>query len=126
MGACSSRVELVELCGEVLCAGTACCKRDGKGALTQHVQTCGAGCGIFFLVHRCDTVLLRGPHAAYSISPYVDDNGEEDVGLRRGRPLYLDQGRIQHLYRLWAQHLTAREVVRERVMRERVIREAYY
>ena len=58
--------------------------------------------------------------------PYVDDNGEEDVGLRRGRPLYLDQGRIQHLYRLWAQHLTAREVVRERVMRERVIREAYY
>ena len=114
------------LCGEVLCAGTACCKRDGKGALTQHVQSCGAGCGIFFLVHRCDTVLLRGPHAAYSISPYVDGNGEEDVGLRRGRPLYLDQGRIHHLYRLWAQHLTAREVVRERVMRERVIREAYY
>merc|ERR1711924_27683 len=36
------------LCGELLCAGTQCCKRDGVGAPTQHVRTCGAGCGISF------------------------------------------------------------------------------
>ena len=51
------------VCGEVLCAGTACCKRDGIGALTRHVRTCGAGVGLFLLVNRTHTVLLRGPHA---------------------------------------------------------------
>ena len=114
------------LCGALLCAGTACCKRDGVGALTQHVAGCSAGHGIFFLVHRTHTVLLRGPHAAYSISPYVDEHGEEDNGLRRGRPLHLDPERMRTLARLWAQHTISGEVVRERVMRDRVVRESFY
>ena len=41
--------------------------------------------GLFFLVNKCTTVLLRGPHAAYTASPYVDEHGEEDSGLKRGR-----------------------------------------
>ena len=114
------------VCGEVLCAGTACCKRDGIGALTRHVRTCGAGVGLFLLVNRTHTVLLRGPHAAYSISPYVDEHGEEDAGLRRGRPLHLDAERMRTLEQLWASHGVAGEVVRERVMRDRVVREGYY
>ena len=73
------------LCGELLCAGSQCCKVNGIGALTRHVAECSAGCGMFLLVHKCTTVLLRGPHAAYSSSPYVDDHGEEDNGLKRGR-----------------------------------------
>ena len=113
-------------CGELLCAGSQCCKRNGVGALTRHVASCGAGCGLFFLVHRCGTVLIRGPHAAYSISPYVDEHGEEDSGLRRGRPLHLDADRMRQLGRLWASHAVAGEVVRERVLRERVIREGYF
>ena len=59
-------------------------------------------------------MLLRGPHAAYSISPYVDDHGEEDPGLRRGRPLHLDRERMSTLARLWASHSIVGEVVRER------------
>ena len=114
------------VCGELLCAGSSCCKRSGVGALTRHVQSCGAGTGLFFLVHRAHTVLLRGPHAAYAISPYVDDHGEEDASLRRGRPLHLDAERMRQLARLWAEHAVAREVVRERVMRDRVVREFYY
>ena len=66
---------------------------NGVGALTRHVAECGFGSGIFFLLHRCSTVLLRGPHAAYSISPYVDEHGEEDNGLKRGRPLHLSAER---------------------------------
>ena len=114
------------LCGALLCAGTACCKRDGVGALTQHVASCSAGHGLFFLLHRTHTVLLRGPHAAYSISPYVDAHGEEDAGLRRGRPLYLDKERMRTLSRLWAAHSISGEVVRERALRDRVVREAFY
>ena len=68
----------------------------------------------------------RGPHACYSISPYVDDHGEEDAGLRRGRPLHLDAERMQTLSKLWAQHAISGEVVHERVMRDRVVREGYY
>ena len=113
-------------CGTLLCAGTSCCKRDGIGALTQHVASCSAGHGIFFLVNRTHTVLLRGPHACYSISPYVDDHGEEDAGLRRGRPLHLDAERMQTLSKLWAQHAISGEVVHERVMCDRVVREGYY
>ena len=91
---------------------------------------CGAGTGLFFLVHRSGTLLLRGPYAAYSISPYVDAHGEEDASLRRGgrgaAPLHLDPERMRQLSRLWASHAIGAEVVRERVMRERVIRESYY
>ena len=114
------------LCGAVLCAGTGCCKRHGQGALTRHVSECGAHVGLFFLLHRCGTVLLRGPHAAYGPSPYVDEHGEEDPGLRRGRPLHLDQTRLAQLHRIWAAHSIAGEVVRERSMRDRVVREGFY
>ena len=114
------------LCGALLCAGTTCCKRHSVGALTQHVSTCGAGVGLFFLLHKCTTVLIRGSHAAFCCSPYVDEHGEEDAGLKRGRPLTLDPHRMAQLERLWASHCIASEVVRERVTRERVIRENFY
>lgn len=35
------------------------------------------------------SLLIRGPRAAYGPSPYVDAHGEEDPGLRRGKPLFL-------------------------------------
>ena len=77
-------------------------------------------------MHKCTTVIVRGSYAAYSVSPYVDAHGEEDTGLKRGRPLALDARRVRHLWRLLASHNVAGEVVRERMVRERVIRENYY
>ena len=90
------------------------------------MRTCGAGVGLFFLLHRTNTVLLRGPHAAYSISPYVDDHGEEDVGLRRGALLRLHAGRVAALEALYNTHGVAREVARLRARSSRVIRDNYY
>ena len=90
------------------------------------MRKCGHGTGVFFLLNRCYTVLLRGAHAAYSISPYVDEHGEEDSGLRRGRPLHLDPERVRQLEWLWSSHSVPGEVVRSRVMRDRVIRESFY
>ena len=114
------------LCGELLCAGSQCCKQNGVGALTRHAGTCGAGVGLFLLVHKCTTVIVRGSYAAYSVSPYVDAHGEEDPSLKRGRPLGLDAERVRHLWKMLASHGIAGEVVRERMVRDRVIRENYY
>jgi hypothetical protein len=114
-------------CGAVLCAGTACCKRDGVGALTRHAcAECSEGAGLFLLVHKCQVILLRGGHAAYWCSPFVDEFGEEDSGLRRGRPLRLDPARVAGLQQLWTGHAIAGEVVRERSTRDRVIRDNYW
>lgn len=37
-----------------------------------------------------------------SMSPYLDSHGEEDVNLKRGRPLYLSILRYGEIQRLWA------------------------
>uniref|UniRef100_A0A7S0IVX6 E3 ubiquitin-protein ligase n=1 Tax=Calcidiscus leptoporus TaxID=127549 RepID=A0A7S0IVX6_9EUKA len=117
---------LCMLCGRLLCAGSACCKVNGVGALTQHAAVCGRGTGLFFLLYKCSTVLIRGLHAAYAFSVYVDEHGEEDSGLRRGLPLMVDSKRVAQLEHLWASHGVAREVVLERTVRDRVIRDNYW
>lgn len=48
------------------------------------------------------TLLVRGAYSCYFASPYVDAHGEEDVGLKRGRPLWLSQTRYQALQEMWA------------------------
>lgn len=71
-------------------------------------------------------LLIRGPHASYAPSIYVDDHGEEDVGLRRGAPLSLDRDRLRNLEHLYNAHGVAREVARLRAKSNRVIRDNYY
>jgi len=51
---------------------------------------------------------------------------QEDVGLRRGRPLYLSAERFARVQQLWREHQVAKEVTRIRISSERVIRESYY
>jgi len=114
------------ICGALLCAGSECCKRDGLGALTRHAAAeCSEGSGVFLLLHKCQTVILRGSHAAYWSSPYVDDFGEEDSGLERGRPLKLDPVRLARLRKMWSGHAVAAAVVKERSTRDRIIRDNY-
>ena len=67
---------------------------------------------------KCAVLLVRGPHASYAPSIYVDDHGEEDVGLRRGAPLRLHAGRVAALEALYNTHGVAREVAR---LRARVV-----
>ena len=91
-----ARPALCLLCGQVENA-------DGKGACTAHAARCGLGTGAFFLLQECLVVLMHGPRACYLASPYVDDHGERH-GQFRGRPLYLDQTRLQLLRDLTAHH----------------------
>lgn len=85
---------------------------EGKGECTKHASECGAGCGIFFLVQKCVTILIHKEKAVFSMSPYVDNHGE--TPHYRGRPLYLDKARYDSLHEFWSAHLTREKVVSER------------
>ncbi len=45
-------------------------------------------------------------------SPYVDSHGE--TPQYRGRPLFIETTRYEHLQELWSSHLTREKVVYER------------
>ncbi len=96
------------------------------GACTVHAREVGSGTGIFFLVQKCTVLLMHNNKSAYSASLYVDRHGEEDPGLRRGRPLFLNDARYRELEMLWRQQGIPREVAQIRSTSDRVIRDNWY
>jgi hypothetical protein len=96
------------------------------GACTLHARKTGSGIGIFFLVQKCTVLLMHNNKSAYSPSLYVDEHGEEDPGLRRGRPLFLNDARYRALENLWRQQGIPREVAQIRSTSDRVIRDNWY
>eukprot|EP00955_Chlamydomonas_euryale_P050209 354474-Chlamydomonas_euryale.AAC.3 len=54
--------------------------------------------------HPTAVVAVRGRRIAVCQSPYLDVHGEEDLDLRRGRPLRLDPTCYSQLGALWAAH----------------------
>ncbi|KAL7520416.1 hypothetical protein ACHAWX_006661 [Stephanocyclus meneghinianus] len=103
-------------------------KKDYRppGTCTLHARKVGSGIGIFFLVQKCTVLLMHNNKSAYSPSLYVDEHGEEDVGLRRGRPLFFSEERYQALETLWRSHGIPREVSQIRSTSDRVIRDNWY
>jgi hypothetical protein len=117
------------ICGIMVCAGADCCRFGGPstpGECTRHAALCGAGTGVFLLAHSSQVLLIRGIYSAYYPSPYVDAHGEQDPGLRRGKPLHLSEHRYAVLNELWLHHQVAREVSRQRNSADMVIRTAFY
>lgn len=96
------------------------------GACTIHARTVGSGIGIFFLVQKCTVLLMHNNKSAYSPSLYVDEHGEEDPGLRRGRPLYLNESRYRALELQWREQAIPRQVAQIRSTSDRVIRDNWY
>jgi hypothetical protein len=96
------------------------------GACTIHARKNGSGIGIFFLVQKCTVLLMHDNKSAYSASLYVDEHGEEDPGLRRGRPLFLNESRYRALEQQWRQQWIPREVAQIRSTSDRVIRDNWY
>ena len=56
----------------------------------------------------------------------MDEHGEEDPGLRRGRPLFLNDVRHRALEQLWRHQGIPREVAQIRSTSDRVIRDNWY
>ena len=60
----------------------------------------------------------------------MDEFGEEDVNLRRGKPLKLEGGRVEDLETMWRRGEVPREVANRRQRRDGdngyIIRAGYY
>jgi len=104
---CSNRPKFPALClltGELLCAQSSCCQRDGKGELSQHTfNHSPSGC-LFLMVKQCAIMLLGQGLALQHGSIYVDEFEETDILLRRGKPLHLSQQRLEQLRSLLAKN----------------------
>lgn len=112
------------VCGAVVLVGH---RAEGRncGECTFHARQCGGGIGVFFIVQKCTTLLVRDSRSVYHPSLYLDQHGEEDTGLRRGRPLYLNDKRYTRLQHLYLQHRVAQEVTSRRCAADRVIRDNF-
>lgn len=90
------------LCGK-LCNSSwkPCCRERG---CYNHSMTCGAGIGVFLLIRKTMIQLQRCARRSLWPSPYLDAFGEEDNGLARGKPLYLNQERYAALTYMVASH----------------------
>ena len=56
---------------------------------------------LFLLLKKTTLLLLSGCRAAMLPSPYLDEHGEEDRDLSRGKILYKDSLRWTRLENLW-------------------------
>lgn len=97
------------VCGTMLCSQSYCCQmelnKQNVGACTYHASKCGAGVGIFLRVRDCEILFLRSPNrGSFVCSPYLDEYGETDQGLRRGNPLRLCKDKYKQLNQLWLSH----------------------
>ncbi|CAM8960365.1 unnamed protein product [Rhodiola kirilowii] len=102
---CKSTIEepaLCLLCGR-LCSPLwkSCCSEN---RCETHAVTCGAGTGVYLLIRKTTILLQRCARQALWPSPYLDAFGEEDVDLRRGKPLYLNEERYAALCYMVASH----------------------
>ena len=105
-GACSAippSPALCLSCGELLCLGAgATCRGPAPGplgtqpgAVATHATACGAGSALFFLPRATRLLGVASGVGTLLPAPYLDAHGEEDPGLRRGRPLTLCGLRVQ-------------------------------
>ena len=56
------------------------------------------------MVKKCVVLLLHAQKGFFHNSPYLDAHGESDLGLKRGKPLFLNDGRYNELVKLWINH----------------------
>jgi len=85
------------LCRQYVCAAGPCGGR-------AHVRSCGAGVGVLLVLKITAVIVVRDERRGLWGSPYLDEFGEEDTDLRRGKPLYLSPHRVAALERLWLRH----------------------
>lgn len=90
------------LCGRIVCFKGPCCKEGGVSEALKHTNDCGAGTSLFILVNSSFIFVLKVNKVASWGSVYLDEHGEEDKNLKRGKPLFLSHDRYNLLERQWA------------------------
>ncbi|XP_054165403.1 E3 ubiquitin-protein ligase ubr3-like isoform X2 [Oppia nitens] len=93
------------ICGTLICMHEACC-RPSESCLEAvfHSNVCGAGTAIYLACNSSTIIVIRGKRACVWGSVYLDQFGEEDKDLKRGKPLYLSEQRYWILEQQWLTH----------------------
>jgi len=86
------------VCGRVCCIASRCCYENEQGECYRHSQNCG---GVFLMPKSSYVLIIRQDRKSVWNSIYVDERGEDDPNLRRGKPLFLDQSRLGQLETMW-------------------------
>ncbi|XP_035829845.1 E3 ubiquitin-protein ligase UBR3 isoform X2 [Aplysia californica] len=92
------------VCGQFVCFRGSCCSQNSVYESVAHSIDCGAGTGMFLLVNSSIVIVVRGPRATPWGSVYLDEHGEEDRDLKRGKPLFLSMARYSLLETQWLSH----------------------
>ncbi|KAJ8731652.1 hypothetical protein PYW07_004816 [Mythimna separata] len=103
-GAVPKEASVCLLCGTLVCLKQPCCRQHQVAEAVQHAIECGGGTGIFLVVTSTYIIVIRGRRACLWGSLYLDDYDEEDRDLKRGKPLYLSQDRLELLQAQWLSH----------------------
>ncbi|XP_052741571.1 E3 ubiquitin-protein ligase Ubr3 isoform X2 [Bicyclus anynana] len=103
-GAVPKEASVCLLCGTLVCLKQPCCRHHQVAEAVQHATECGGGTGIFLVVTSTYIIVIRGHRACLWGSLYLDDYDEEDRDLKRGKPLYLSQDRLELLQAQWLAH----------------------
>ncbi|CAF3435395.1 unnamed protein product [Rotaria sp. Silwood1] len=79
---------------------TKCCIQQTH-SINEHFISCNDGLHISININSTKTLIQRKQRYTYWVSLYLDKHGEEDINLRRGRILYLNENRLKLLYSAW-------------------------
>eukprot|EP01132_Coremiostelium_polycephalum_P008243 gene8243-10131_t len=91
-------------CGRMVCMASSCCKINQIGEVSRHSKSCGGEIGIYLIVDQSILIVVFDGIFSVVNSPYLDQHSEEDIGLRRGVPLFLVKERYQLLSNILARH----------------------
>nr|XP_042905267.1 E3 ubiquitin-protein ligase ubr3 isoform X1 [Parasteatoda tepidariorum] len=92
------------VCGTMVCLRENCCRQQSQYEAVTHSVACGGGTAIYLAVNSSTIIVIRGKRACLWGSVYLDNYGEEDRDLKRGKPLYLSTERYTLLQQQWINH----------------------
>lgn len=92
----TSRPATCLLCGKCVTM------QRSKGNMSKHAHERHCGSTMYLELHTSCVIAISDGFAAPLSSPYLDENGEEDPDLRRGRRLYLNDERYARLSQIAA------------------------
>ncbi|CAD5215843.1 unnamed protein product [Bursaphelenchus xylophilus] len=108
-GEAPSQPSICMACGSTVCVYD-CCDISIEGQtntvseVEQHSYSCTAGVGCFLSLNSTMVIIIHGGLCNLWGSIYLDDHGEEDRNLRRGKKLTLSTTRLRRLTELWVSH----------------------
>ena len=84
------------ICGTILCSDNLCCSVGSFGECNTHLRQCG-NLGVFLLLCSTMILLLKDGKGCLWGSIYVDEHGEIDKDLSRGKELHISSVKLQEL-----------------------------